>query len=302
MSIGSLIICLSLYNAILAIKSGLIFSIAGIITFFVSFSKSQKPGYSCGFFINPNTNAFYASFFIPITLYYILFKKDTFHSNSIRIKYIFGLIIMLINLFLTFSRAGYVGIAISFAIIIYFYSKKKFVAFIILGIILIQQSIPFLTMKGGSTIARLGLLYAAIELLKSSHSGFLWGFGTMSVFEKYADYKDFLGISFDPVNYPHNFVIFYIMQFGIISIIPLIIFFINFFYKSFKYILKKAKNDVTILFFTITISILIQSLFEDTILVPQFFVYPLFLIFFGMLRKEINSEPELSKKINTSLI
>lgn len=268
---------------------GFLSSIAGIITIFYSFHPTQKPGYAYGLFLNANTNAYLASFYIPVTLYALLYKKDIFYNGSLRNFYIIGLILMIINLLFSYSRGGYIGTATSSALLLFFYSKKRFISIIIILALFNSQLLPFLTVKGGSNLSRIGLLYAAFEMLKSSSDGFLWGFGTVSVFTKFELVKASLGGLFDPVNYPHNFILFYIMQFGIISLIPLIYFIGKYLFKSVKCIFKKVENrDEIIIYFTIVFSILMQSLVEDTILFPHFFVFPIFLVFFGMLRKNVN--------------
>jgi len=264
---------------------GTINSVAGIITYFIP-SLATKGGFANGFFINPNTNAFFTIFSITVTLYFIFFEFKEKVDFQNKIKFYVFLLFLLINMLLTYSRAGYVGTLVSVLILLFLHSKKKF--FLILPVIafLVVKFISLMSLKGGSTFARLGLIYAAFEMLKSSNQGLMWGFGTISVFEKFEAFKSGIGEFFDPVNYPHNFILFYIMQFGLISLIPIFIYFSGYLIKSFKYLIKRNKfqNNYFVLFFTIFVTIFIQSLFEDTILFPQYFVYPMFLVFFGYLR------------------
>jgi len=275
---------------ILLITGG-IFSLLGIISFINPFLVTQRPGFSTGFFQNPNTNAYFSSFYMPISLYLILYRKEYLLDKNKYYFTIFLFILMIINLLLSSSRAGYLGSALSISILLFIKSKKRFIIILFLIIIISSQILPFLVLKGGSTFARAGLLYSAIIMLKSSLTGFLWGFGSISVFSEYSYHKQMLGGMFDPIDYPHNAYLFFIMQFGLLSFIPLTLIFLKYFYLNLRSIILKRNYDSTLyLVIAIFTSILGESIFEDTILFPNFFVYPLFLIFFGLFRIIINSE------------
>lgn len=281
---------------------GLFTAIIGIISIFVRFTPAQKPGFAPSFFVSQNTAAFLLSFCIPVTLYLILFKRKYSSDFENKKLFIFSLILMFINLLFTFSRAGYISVIFSVFVILYFKSRRIFLITLIIFLAISGLLFSFLTTeKGASTLlSRVGLIYAAIEMLKSSFERFLWGYGMVSVFDAFQDFKDSLGIPFDTVKYPHNFILFYIMQSGFISFIPLVIYFIHYFIRSIRHLISfGAQRDEIVLPFAITFSLLIQSLFEDTLLMPQYYIFTLFTIFFGMLRYFLNKKPKNQFRINS---
>lgn len=269
------------------------FIILGTITGFIGiifyyFSINQNPSVlnaSSAYFVHPNTAAFVYSFSAPVVIYLLLFEKYRFSKPEI-MTMIFSLIIIYAGLILTISRAGYLAIFISSFILVYFKNKKLLLLFLILfGTFFYLFLQGFVFSKGSvSSVSRLGLIYSAIELLKSSREGFLWGFGTISVFDIYSDYKLQLGPLIEDVPYPHNFILFFIMQFGVLSLIFLLIYLIKLIYSTIRTLNNTPeKNKFLILPLAVVVSLLFQSLLEDTILFPDYFVFHFFLIFFGFI-------------------
>ncbi len=121
-------------------------------------------------------------------------------------------------------------------------------------------------------------------MLKSSRIGFLFGFGSSSVFNVFQEFKFQLGPLLEDISYPHNFILFYIMQFGVISFVLLLFYLLRlilFYYKKLNSDFENYK--FYLLPFVIVISLFFQSLLEDTILFPEFFVFNMFLTFLGFL-------------------
>lgn len=265
---------------------GFITGIFGII--FQILGYNILPGASnasLSFMRHPNTVAFIYSFSAPVTLYLILFEKNRLSSVQ-RILTWISLLIIYYGMLITLSRSGYLAIFASSIILLYSYNKKIFFVFLILFLLAFSAFFQiFVLAKGtGSSVSRVGLIYSAIEMLKSSNIGLLWGFGTISVFEIFSDFKIQLGPLLDDVDYPHNAILFFIMQFGIFSLGAILIYFFNILHKANRILKNDFKNTKFLLLpKAIVISIFIQSLLEDTILFPDFFVFHLFLTFFGFL-------------------
>lgn len=265
---------------------GIITGIIGLV--FYAFGINTSPTFSyasLAYFRHPNTVAFIYSFSSAISLYYFLFERNNISQLS-KTVLPFAIIIIYAGMLFTFSRAGYLSLAVSTFMLIYYYSKKVLMYLIIFVAVISSFLIKsFVLAKGaGSSVSRLGLLYSAVEMLKSSRIGFLFGFGSSSVFNIFQEFKFQLGPLLEDISYPHNFILFYIMQFGVLSFAILIFYIIRlilFFYKKLKSDFEKYK--FYLLPFVIVISILFQSLLEDTILFPEFFVFNMYLTFLGIL-------------------
>ena len=265
---------------------GLVTSLAGILFFIFGFNLMEAASNaSLSFFRHPNTCAFIYSFSIPVILYIILFEKKRLTDfQKLYLKII--LIINYVALLLTLSRAGYLASLVSSMILLYSYKKKIFIYVIgIFALIFTTFIQKFFLAKGSvSSISRLGLLYSAVEMLKSSSRGLYWGFGTMSVFQVYTEFKFQLGPLLEDVAYPHNSILFFIMNFGLFAFLSGIVYLIILLADIIKIILADfEENKFLLLPLSIVAGILFQSLLEDTILFPDFFVFHMFFIFFGFL-------------------
>jgi len=267
---------------ILGVFTGLI----GLLFYFLGINTSPTFSYaSLAYFRHPNTVAFIYSFSSAIALYYFLFEKNNI-SHLSKIALPFAVIIIYAGMLFTFSRAGYLSLAINTFLLIYYYNKKILLFMIIFTAIISSYLVKvFVLAKGaGSSVSRLGLIYSAVEMLKSSKTGFLFGFGTSSVFDIFQEFKFQLGPLLEDISYPHNFILFYIMQFGVLSLIVLLFYF----YRLIVFFKRKLRSDFDkykfyLLPFVIVISVFFQSLLEDTILFPEFFVFNMYMTFLGIL-------------------
>lgn len=263
---------------------GIVSGTYGLLTMVsVSFNANNiNPGTAISFFKHPNATSSIYNFTIPPALYFLFFKKDRI-SQSEKIIFFSGILLMIFNLLFTFSRSGILSIGIVFLIMTYSYSKKLFYSSVILLPIIIIFSIStFFTSKGaGTAIGRLGLLATTIEMFNSSRTGTLWGFGTLSAETIFEKIKISLNVP-DENNVPHNVFVYFILQFGLITAIPLFIFF---FKTVFKSIIRNFKTDNHILTLSIAIclSLVVKNLAEDLLFFPEFIIFHLFLIFFGFM-------------------
>lgn len=276
---------------------GVITAAFGILNSIVPFNPIlQSSGASSSFFRHPNTVAFAYIPALCILGYNLLFRDD---RNKLIPFILFSIVFF--GLALSLSRSGLLAFLISVLILIFFKSKKLFLVLFIVLIISTSIIIQFFfDIKGSSsTIARLGLIYSAVEMIKSSNHILYWGVGTVSVFEEYQTFKESVSPFLDTVLYPHNSILFFILQFGIISLTPVLLFVLLILIKCFKFLYQLFdKYKFLLIPFTICSSLLIQSLLEDTILFPEFFVFPIFLIFLGYLFNFCNEIYKKKKIIN----
>jgi hypothetical protein len=266
---------------------GLVTSLIAIINTFIGFNNFQQFGYNItiSYFRHPNTAAFIYTLSLISCVYSFLFKEN---SKFKKYFYLLCSILILYGMLFTYSRAGYLAIFIGMSTLLFYY-KKRLLLYIagitlIIGTYIVQN---FLFVKGtASLFSRFGLIYSAVEMIKSSNKILLFGVGSVSVFDYYTEFKNQILDSFflDPVQYPHNFILFYILQFGILSLIPILIYLSLVLFNCFFLIYKNIKKyKFLILPFAVVLSLLFQSLLEDTILFPEYFVYPLFLTFLGII-------------------
>lgn len=257
--------------------TGIIFSLAGI-----NINPAARAA-APSFFLHPNSAAFAYTFSAPVLIYILMFEKEA-TSRDVRIIIFAGLAIVCVGLLLTLSRAGYLALMVSTFTMLFFKSRKHFLISIIAFALLYYFVLhSFIIAKGTvSSISRLGLLYSAVELLKSSRTGLLWGFGSISVFDTYADYKLQLGPLLENIPYPHNSILFFTMQFGLLSLIALMTYFIVLIGRTLRILKDRTlDNKRLILPLSVATGIFAQSLLEDTVLFPEFFVFHFYLVFIG---------------------
>lgn len=265
---------------------GLITGIFGILFYIFNFNEiPSATNASLSFFRHPNTVAFIYTLTFPIILYSLLFEGKNI-SIMKKLFYLISISVIFISLLLTLSRAGYIAVSVSSVILLLYHKNKIVLILIVLFVVIFSTFFLSLILSKGSvsTISRIGLLYAAVEMLRSSLNGFLWGFGSSSVFETFTEFKYQLGPLVEDVAYPHNFILFFIMQFGIFAFIVAAIYAFQLLYQISKILKAKfEQNKFLILPFSIVIGLLFQSLLEDTILFPDFFVFHIFFFYFGIL-------------------
>ena len=260
----------------------------GIISSFLSFvmliiGYHPIPAYSVtttGFFAHPNTTSFLYTIVTPILIYKYFSKKISFEI------FIFILILFIICLLFTYSRAGYMGVFLGILVFTYNKSKKIFIStVIILLIVILSFVIEFAMAKSGSSIGRALLIITAINMIVADQSSFLWGYGVYNFVDVFQSEKLFYG-SVENVVDPHNLILLLGIQFGmlftilIILIIAIVI--IKNFWKLHKINQLKKKNRIN-LCLAVTMGLLMQNMLEDLIFYPEYFVMPIFLMFLGYL-------------------
>lgn len=147
--------------------------------------------------------------------------------------------------------------------------------------------------KGASTvIGRYSLLINGIETLKSNTSGMLLGYGINNNFKEFESNKPGLNVT-EPHNYPHNSILFLSLEFGILTVIFILLYYLKFIITSIVAYFRNKLNIFSVLTFSVLISVSIQALFEDFVMFPEYYMFHLFLIFIGLHHRFLLKDDEL---------
>jgi len=244
-------------------------------------------GYFLGLFKHPNTTGFVYSISIPVLFYKFLNGKLNIWLFSILASF------FIICLLFTYSRSAYIAAGLSFIILTMFRSKRAFLlSGIVLLFVIIAFAADFFASKGGlSSISRIVLYITAYDMIMTNTQTFLWGYGVFRSLELFFVEKLFYG-SLEIVVDPHNFILLLGIQFGMVLTITFFAFIIYVLISSFR---KRKSQETSIrhlveLSFAIVIGLLVQNIFEDIMVYPEYFVFPLFLLFLGMMFRSISKK------------
>lgn len=246
-----------------------------------------------GFFFHPNTTAFLYTFSFPILFYKYLSKQINV------INFILMNVLFIPTLLFTFSRAGYISVSICILIITFVKSKKLFFFFLVLFVLIfITIAINLVAPKSVSTVSRLQLILTAVALL-SSKNNYLWGLGIDSYSKMFYDQKTLFG-NYEPnVNSPHNFILLLLLQFGVFTLISYLLFIFSILKNTLGKLRDIADNDRRmriILSLTIILGVIIQNIFEEVFVRPDFPIMATSLIFMGYLYAFILHEKSMVLK------
>ncbi len=273
---------------------GLITAVFGILTIFSpglnSFNSYE--GTAISFFKHPNATSSIYNFSIPVTYYFILFGKK---QSSTKILNWIILILSSFALFFTFSRFGIITVFLSLFIITY-KKSKKFVFFFLLflPVTLIFSLSEFFVSKGtGTVFGRLGLMATTITMLTASMEKLFWGYGIVSTTKVFEDVKLSLNVP-DLNNVPHNIILYSILQFGLISTIPLIYLGLRYTFKGLVKFFNNSFSNYQLLGFSIFIGLIVKNMAEDLLIFPEFPMFYLLLIFVGISFVEFKSNNQNS--------
>ncbi|MDQ3021691.1 MAG: O-antigen ligase family protein [Bacteroidota bacterium] len=239
-----------------------------------------------GYFMHPNTASHFYTIMIPLLLYQYFAKKINFS------KFLTILILFVLGLLFTFSRAGYIGASVSLLIIAYSKSKKFFFITIILLVISIYLFIlDFIFAKSDSSISRVLLWATAIDMIIRDGGHSLWGYGVSNALTIFQNEKIYFG-STEEVPDPHNVILLLAIQFGLLFVISLILFLIVLFVKIYfirhtDYFIENRTKIFLCL--SITFGLISQNMVENVLAYPEHFVLNIFFIFIGYLYNFINN-------------
>ncbi len=261
--------------------AGLFLSLIALVMLITGIGARTEYSFTThGLFVHPNTASFIFIIAIPVALY-------MYYSNRIGLpSLLIILTVMTVALLFTYSRAGYIGVFSSVICFLFLRSKKKktflFLALIFI-LIAVSLLMDFIMAKQDSSYGRLLLALTAVNMIIESGSSILWGYGVVNGVELFRDEKAFFG-SYEFVDDPHNFILLLGIQFGMVVTV-LVIAIITFVYAK-VFMLDKARlsNERLLnLYLSISIStgLLINNLFEDILVYPEYYIMPVFLMFFG---------------------
>lgn len=266
----------------IVILIGFILSFYAILDlFFLKIYPIKEYQFSApGIIAHPNNASFIYTLLIPLVIYKYFSKRISY------IKFIFLLIFFLLCLLFTYSRAGYIGVTVAILILTFYKSKTIFTLSIVIIIFLISTFLlEFITAKGSSSISRGMLIITAISMITNDTSHFLWGYGVTNAIDVFIAEKIYAG-NFEDVVTPHNLILLLAIQFGALFTISLIL---SAFYVYIKlvFIKRKLKSDDNKLRINVCIAIsvglIMQDILEGMMGYPEFFIMPIFFVFFGYL-------------------
>jgi hypothetical protein len=238
-----------------------------------------------GIYHNPNTTPIIYIISIPILMY-------KFFEKKIKITWF----ILLTTLFafcllFTFSRAGYLGMCASILAFTYNKSKKIFIFSILLLLMsILLIGMDFAGSKGaGSAITRGTLWLTAWDMIFRDGNHTLWGYGITKSLKIFVEEKMYFGNMEVNVVEPHNFILFFSIQFGLLFTI-LILAFVNTILIKSTIIRNRIKEQkgLIILGVAVCIGFQFQNLFESYLAIYEFYAVPIFLFFLGYLNFIIN--------------
>jgi len=262
---------------------GILCGIMGFVSMFFTINPYSQMYIAVSIFTHPNATASLYNFTIPPTLYYLFFKKNSLNDIE-KIIFSSGLLIQIVALLFTFNRTGIISIAVVFIIMTYYYSKKALL--FVLFMLPIASAFFFsniVTVKGAGTIfGRIGLLYTAYEMIRSSTTGLLWGFGTISTMKIIETVKLSLGVN-DANNNPHNIFLFFILQFGLVCAAPLFTYFLIVLIRTIKNLFSNKQNRILLMCACVCFSLIFKNSFEDEIMFVQYYQYHFFMLFLGLI-------------------
>lgn len=256
--------------------------VSWLILFLNLFPDSTYYFTTHGIFVHPNTASFLFILEIPLALYFYYIKK----INLVTVSAV--MLLLILTLLFTFSRAGYLGAFSAVFIFMFLVSKSKKVFLVSVFVLLLVVStflIDFITAKQDSSYGRLLLLLTAYNMILQSSHSMLWGYGVYSGVEIFREEKLFFG-NYEFVDDPHNFLLLMGIQFG--AVIPfLVLLFIMLVYAKVFFLNKKNYSGDEMISIYLSVSVtsgyLINNMLEDAIAYTEYFVMPVFLMFLGYL-------------------
>lgn len=249
--------------------------------------NNDYPGLATSFYKHPNATSSIYNFTIPITIWFVIFKKD---KISFLEKWVFsaGAFISFVALFFTMSRFGIAMVFLSGMILFYKYSRKIFFATIVLMLVSSSFLVAnFFSSKGSLTVfGRVGLLQTALEMFKDD-THFLFGYGGIITKKVFEDTKFSIGVG-DLNNSPHNIILYSILLYGVFFTVSLFIYFLKYYFASLKDFLKYNVSSLMVLSLSVVSGLFIKNMGEDLLFFQDAFMWYLFLVFFGFLMIEVS--------------
>lgn len=263
------------------IYTGIFVTLISLITYFAGIPlNATYSAMTTGIFIHPNTASHIFTILIPVVIYKYFSKKISLSF------FLFLIILFLVTLLFTLSRAGYIGSLLAILIITYSKSKKIFfitIFFLIISVYLVILDFTFA--KSNSSISRIILWATAYDMIVRDLQHTLFGYGVTEAVNIFRNEKFFFG-SLEDVPDPHNTLLLFSIQFGVIFTFLILavvvlnyvkIFFIR---KKDYYIRNKLKIFLCI---SVTVGLSVQNMMENILAYPEHFVMAFYFIFLGCL-------------------
>lgn len=226
--------------------------------------------------------------------YYYISNKENL-GNASRMFYIFSFIIDVLAIFLSFSRNSIFAVLIFCSLFSLFVFRKKVVLYLPVFLVSLPYfALSFVTAKGfGSMVSRFLLLIPAYEMMVSSKTRLIWGYGVTNTFKVYSDYMVLYDVVENDIQNPHNAFVSAVLMFGIIFVFILTLFYVHMLFKgaliSFKSKIRKEQLYIGFLVSAIGACFAL-GIFESQLVMTEYNIIHPFLFFSGLLFASIKSK------------
>ncbi|PIS04635.1 MAG: hypothetical protein COT81_05425 [Candidatus Buchananbacteria bacterium CG10_big_fil_rev_8_21_14_0_10_42_9] len=242
-------------------------------------------------FTSPNAVGLYLA---PIVILYLGWLWQNYKNIQATILKLFIIVPGVIAIIFTVSQGTWLGLAAAIVFLAYFGWNKKItiagVTVIIIVALLMpasrHQLLPLLTFSDPAGQNRIMLWQGTIDFLADSPKNFLLGGGIYSFYHVLDSFRDPLKL--EPLIYPHNIILNFWIDLGILGLVAFTYIFVKFFQLSFKSELLAKQKYIGLAVIAAMVTILIHGLID----VP-YFKNDLAVLFWVIVSLTINSREKI---------
>jgi O-antigen ligase len=266
---------------------GFILAIFGLLDLELNLHDSNYPGMLLSIIHHPNnTSMIFTISFIPVV--YFIFSQWKSLNSIKKLYWVSSFCIQLTAQFFTYTRAGMIAILFGLTIFLLLHFRSKAILLIpILGVLSSSFIAFFFKAKGFlSFSSRLWLLFPAYEMISSSKSRMLWGFGINNALLEFKKTMAVIPNAETGISDPHNSYVTLILMLGIVFTFFLVLFLTVIILKSIVRVYKsQVKSEKLFFIFLVSSSstILIHGLFDAELIKLEYFTIHYLSIIIGLM-------------------
>ena len=250
--------------------------------------------------VHPNFVAYFYTISIITSFYFYLNYKNNV-TPIIRLFLKLSIFVQLIAQLFTYGRGGYIGTIFGLGVLFAFYFRKKAILIFPLLVAPLILIIPaFWKFKGGASyVSRSLLLLVALDMISSSQTALLWGYGSFDNMGVFIKYLTLYNLNTPGISDPHNTVLRLIMMFGLIFTTVLLIYFFKLCLRVFLLSYRSRDNDEKFFYgylLSLVIGLSLMGLFDSGLVSTVFFYSEFLLIGSGLMYYKIQANRKQSAK------